>query len=613
MKDANRSLIYISIMFAVLGVYLLRLFYIQVVDTNYELLSNDNSRRRVVVFPPRGLIFDRKDRLIVGNSLVFDLKVIPEKMDPKMDTTEFCRLLNIEKQYFLQAIAKARSYSVKTSSDFLTQIKPEKFISFQERMYEFPGFFSERRTVRDYLYDAAPHALGYIGEVSQKAIDNSNGYYQKGDYLGITGIERYYEDTLRGQRGVKYLYVDVHNRQQGSYKAGRFDTIADNGKNLTLGLDIELQQYGEKLMQNKRGAIVAIEPATGQILCFVSSPGYSLKNFIDREERTRVMNALYLDSMKPMFNRAVMSSTNPPGSTFKLLQALIGFQIGVLTPSTVYSCYGGFPLGGGRKIGCHSHPSPLAFSFSITTSCNAYYCNVFRSIINHYPTSAEGLRMWRTYMYSFGLGHKLGIDLPSEKAGLLPTPELYDKFYGVGKWNAMTIISLAIGQSDLGLTPLQMANMCAVIANRGYYYAPHLVAQIDKKPLADTTYTNKHSIAIERQYFDWVADAMNNVINNGTGRSAKIEGIESCGKTGTAQNPQGADHSIFISFAPKDKPKIALAVYIENGGFGATYAAPIAGLLMEKYLCDTISTAKLPVEKRMMEAKVLSFGKAKKK
>lgn len=600
MRDSTRQYVFLGLMVFVFLTYAARLFYLQVIDTKYRLQADNNAIQRQTIFPARGLIYDRHNKLIVSNLPLYDLKVIAEQVPSNFDTLAFCELINLDKKTFKEKLEKIANdnYLRKKAENFITQISPETFAQIQEKLYQYPGFFGETRTVRNYNYPNAAHVLGYIGEVNNRDI-NRNAYYAKGDYIGISGVEFSYEEELRGKKGVKRFYIDALRRIQGAYQAGAFDTAAISGANLQLTLDINLQAYAEQLMQNKRGAIVAIEPATGEILTFVSSPEYNPENLVGRKRAKAVAN-LQQDTLKPLFNRAIMSSQNPPGSTLKLLQALIGFQEGVLNENTSYSCHSGFRVSSKHRLGCHAHRSPLKFKYSITTSCNAYYCHVFRSIIDKYPTAEEGLNVWTNYLSSFGLGKKLGVDLPNELGGLTPTSAFYDRYYGKGGWKSMTIISLAIGQGELGLTPLQMANLSATLANRGFYITPHLGKKIENKAIKDSL-IQKHYTPIDKAYYELVVDAMHNVVENGTGRIAKIKDIEVCGKTGTAQNPQGEDHSIFIAFAPKENPQIALAVYVENGGFGATWAAPIAGLIIEKYLNDTIAKQKNWIEEKMLK------------
>lgn len=600
MNTSERKLVIISIFIVIGFIFILRLFYLQVVDDKWKIMAANASERVITVYPSRGLIFDRNQKIMVANTAVYDLMVIPRNTEA-IDTAEFCRLLGITEAEFESRMEAAAAYSKYKPSIFEKQIPAADYASLAEHLYQYKGFFGQSRTLRYYPQGIAAHSLGYISEVNAATIE-SHPYYKRGDYIGASGIEKLYEEELRGKRGKRYVLVDVHNNEKGAYAEGRFDTLAQSGKNLISSIDMELQKYGERLMQNKRGSIVAIEPSTGEILCIVTSPGYDPNLLVGRVRGKNYANLLN-DTLNPLFNRALMAKY-PPGSTFKLIQGLIGLQEGVIDSRTLFSCYNGFPYAG-RKLGCHSHASPVDLGYAIQTSCNAYFCNVFKRILDKYPTSEEGYQKWREYVSAFGLGHTLDVDLSSEVAGFVPETGYYDKFYGRHRWNAYTIISLAIGQGELGITPLQMANMTAILANRGWYITPHAIKHIEGQPDIDKAYTTKHFTGIDQQYFDMVAEGMYNVIEGGTGRGVRFsKDIEVCGKTGTAQNPHGKDHSIFIAFAPKENPKIALAVYVENVGFGSTWAAPITSLMMEKYLTDTITRPK--VEERMLNGNLLT-------
>ena len=605
--NQNRQKVFLGIVITVFFIYLMRLFYVQVIDNSYTLSAQENAIREVTIFPARGLIYDQKNRLIVGNITIYDLKVVPLQIDKGMDTAAFCALLGITDSFFVAQTQAAKKYSVYKPSSFVTQLRAEEYTKIQEHLFEYPGFFAEPRVVRSYNYTNGAHFLGYIGEVSPKTIKESDGFYQQGDYIGISGLEKSYETLLGGTRGTYFQYVDVHNRVQGKFKGGEFDKEPISGARLNLGIDAELQAYAEQLLQNKRGAAVAINPKTGEVLSYVSSPSYDPNMLVGRQ-RGKVIAVLQRDAQKPLFDRAAMSSQNPPGSTFKLAQGLIGLQEGVLTPTTTYSCFGGYSLGGGKRVKCHAHASSVQLQFGVTTSCNAYFCNVFRSIINKYPNPADGFRVWRAYIEDFGFGKKTGIDLPNELSGLIGKQTFYDKYYGAGRWHANTIISLAIGQGEIGATPLQLANYTCILANRGWYITPHIVSKINGKPVNEKKYTEKHYTRIAKQNYELIVSGMRGVMEQGTGRGAQIEGIALCGKTGTAQNPQGKDNSIFILFGPAENPKIAVAVYVENAGFGATGAAPIASLMVEKYLNDTIATKRLVLQERMFKGNLLTNG-----
>lgn len=591
MNDAAGKKLVLQIIFVCIGlIYLIRLFWLQVVDDTYVKFAQNNVLNEVVVYPARGLVYDRNGKLLVYNDAIYDLMVVPERLK-NLDTLGFCQVLGITKEEFLRRFQKIKNsvgYSKYRAAVFEKQLTIPVYAAFQEKLFDYPGFYVEVRTDRKYEYKTAAHVMGYIGEVTDKIIEQSNGYYSMGDFYGVSGIERSYEDVLRGQRGVKYVLVDVHNRSQGRYKNGMFDTASVAGLNLTTTLDHTLQDYGEKLIAHKRGSIVAIEPSSGEILALVASPTYDPNLFIGRERGNNYMRLLR-DPMKPLFNRPI-AAPYPPGSIFKIIMALIGQQEGVLTPNTSYSCAHGYHMGS-ITVGCHPHGSPLPLRGGVAISCNSYFCNVYRTVIDNrkYPNTEAAYNKWREHILSFGLGQRLGVDLPGEGGGFVPPHEYYDKIYGRHHWKSSTTISLAIGQGELGITPLQMANVTAIIANRGYFITPHIVKAIDNKPINNPLYKQKHFTTIDTSYYGVVIDGMQDVIERGTGTVARLKDIIVCGKTGTAQNPHGKDHSVFFAFAPRENPKIAIAVVIENAGFGATWAAPIASLMIEKYLTDTIT------------------------
>lgn len=596
---SDRKYVISAIFLTIAVLYLIRLFYIQVIDDKYKLAADDNALRHKIEYPERGVIYDRNGKILVYNEAAYDLMVIPKRVK-NIDTADLCNMLQITKEAFIEKLKKLKKqkFSSFRPEVFEGEISLETYATLQEKLYKFPGFFVQARTLRKYPMRIAPHALGYVGEVDEKIIA-ANPYYRMGDNMGLSGVEKSYEEALRGQRGVKIVMVDVYNREKGSFEGGKYDTASVLGKSLTSSIDAELQQYGEQLMQNKVGAIVAIEPATGEVLSMVSSPTYDPNLLVGRLKKKNYPK-MVRDTLKPLYNRATMAKY-PPGSTFKLLNGLIGLHEGVINENTTFGCGRGFHFGG-LTVGCHPHASPVNLKFSITTSCNAYYCNVFKNILQKYPKTAIGFDVWRNHVMSFGLGHKFPTDLPQESSGNVPTIKYYDKYHGSGRWNAITVISLAIGQGEMGVTPLQMANFCSVIANRGWYIPPHIIKGIDGGQI-DAKYKKKQYTKIEREYFDMVVDGMRNVVLNGTGRIAQLDSLTICGKTGTAQNPHGKDHSIFIAFAPMDKPKIAMAVYVENAGFGATWAAPIASLMMEKYLRREVKRPEM--EKRILEANLL--------
>ena len=593
---------FIILLFVLVGlVYLIRLFYLQVFDTRYILSAESNVLRKNTIFPNRGLIYDRDGKLLVYDEAAYDLMVVPGQVR-EIDTAELCTLLGISDSSFNARFTKARNYSRYKPSIFVAQITKEEYGYIEEKLYKYPGFFVQSRSLRKYPYAVAAHTLGYIGEVNNREIEG-DPYYHMGDYIGKSGLERFYEKELRGRKGVEVVMVDVHNREQGSYRNGRFDTVAIPGQNLFLSLDADLQAYGEKLMQNKIGSIVAIDPQSGGILAFITSPVYD-PNLLVGRVRSENFNRLSTDTLKPLLNRAIMGNY-PPGSTFKMVQALVGLQEGVLSNYTYYSCSG--PAS--SPIRCtHNHITPLPLQDAIEQSCNPYFWNVFRSMMTNpaFSSISEAYTTWRNHVISLGFGKKFDTDIPFELNGNIPTAEFYDKIYQPGHWNALTIRSLAIGQGEILVTPLQLANLAVVIANKGYYYPPHLVYAIGEKDNVVEAFNQKVQSSVEREHFDVVQTAMLEVFEgeHGTARWAKLPGVQICGKTGTVQNPHGKDHSLFIAFAPKDNPQIAMSVIVENSGYGSTWAAPIASLMVEKYLNDTISRPQ--VEKRILDGDLIS-------
>jgi penicillin-binding protein 2 len=583
MKDSYkaRKYVIISIIVVIGLIFIIRLFFLQIIDNEYKLSAENNVLRYVVQYPARGLISDRNNKLLVYNEAAYDLLVIPKQLKT-FDTTELCQLLNIEKEELIKKILKARKYSYYKPSVFLEQISSENYGRLQEKLYKYHGFYVQRRTLRKYPYRNAAHTLGYVGEVNQKEIKKDN-YYKQGDYIGKSGIEKSYEKELRGKKGLKIRLVDVFNREKGSYKNGQFDTSAVAGQNLKISLDVELQQYGEMLMKNKKGSIVAIEPATGEILTLISTPNYDPNLLIGRV-RSENYKKLSIDTLEPLFNRATMAQY-PPGSTFKTINALIGLEENVLTHNTKYPCNGLNSL----PISCsHDHYSPLNLISAIEQSCNPYFWNVFKTIIEKpkYSNTAEAYMEWRKYVKSFGIGEKYKTDILNQTKGFIPFDKYFDKYYGKNHWKAITIRSLAIGQGEILLSPLQLANSAATIANRGYYYPPHFIKTIDNKNIKETEFTKKIETPFKTKHFETIIEGMFQVYEgeHGTARWYKNDSIQICGKTGTSQNPHGENHSVFIAFAPKDNPQIAISVVVENSGSGAKWAAPIATLMIEKYL-----------------------------
>lgn len=600
----DKKYIISGIILIVFIIIVIKLFFIQIIEQSYKLSASNNVLRYIPQYPARGLIFDRKGNLIVCNQASYDLIVIKNEVKA-FDTTEFASILGISKDQvkdgFIQ-IKKVKGYSPFKPSVFLKQVSSITYAILQEKLYKFPGFDVRPRTLRTYNKKIAAHLFGYIGEVDDEIV-SKNPYYQPGDYIGINGLEKSYEKELRGKKGVTIYMVDVHNRIKGSYEEGKFDTMAVVGKDLVCTIDGNLQEYGEKLMRNKIGSIVAIEPSTGEVLALISSPSYNPDLLVGRD-RASNYKTLLNDTIKPIFNRALMAPY-PPGSTFKIVNGLIGLKEGVVFPTTHYGCAGGYPYG--RGVGCHIHPSPLSFIQAIQMSCNTYFCYVFRSIIDKsgYGTIENNFSNWEKNVKSFGFGNRLGIDLPNETRGNVPTVSYYDRYYHKGGWNSLSIISLSIGQGELGTTPLQIANLAATIANRGFFYTPHVVKEIKGEAGIDPKYIERHTTTVDSTWFNYIVDGMEMAVNvpGGTGTIAALPKIRVCGKTGTAQNPHGADHSVFIAFAPKENPKIAIAVYVENAGFGGTWAAPIASLMIEKYLTDSIARPEL--EKTILDAILL--------
>ena len=595
---SDRKYVVMGIVLIIGFIFLGRLYYVQMVQEKYRLSADNNVIRKKTVFPSRGIMYDRNGLILVANDAAYDLMIIPKKLK-EMDTVRFCSLLKISKKDFIKRYNKAKRYSRYKASLFIGQIPKNEFAYLQETLYEFQGFYVQQRSLRRYPYHNGALNLGDIGEVNQRNIDKDS-YYKSGDYIGKSGIERFYEKELRGTKGVEYLLVDVLNRAKGKYKDGKFDTLAINGKNLFTSLDAELQSYGELLMNNKIGSIVAIEPGSGEILSLVSSPSYDPAILVGRS-RGKNFNILVNDSLKPLYNRAIMAAY-PPGSTFKMLNALIALDVGAVDLQTKFSCSG--PVS--KPIKCsHNHITPLAMVYGIQQSCNPYFWNTFRNTLNHSKKGVkDGFEIWSNKVMSFGLGKKFNTDLMYEKSGKVPTREYYDKVYR-GSWNALTVRSLAIGQGELLITPLQLANLTAAIANRGFYYPPHLVKAIGHQDSIISKFAEKQIVDIKPEYFAPIIEGMQKVVEiGGTARRGAMDSVIVCGKTGTVQNPHGKDHSIFIAFAPMDNPQIAIAVVVENAGdFGGTWAAPIASLMMEKYIHGKVIRKRK--EKRILEADLI--------
>jgi penicillin-binding protein 2 len=602
----KRKFILGGIVVAVVFIYILRLFSLQIMSEDYKKNADSNAFLNKVLFPARGTIYDRNGELLVFNQPAYDIMVVMREVK-NLDTLDFCRTVHITKEQFTKRMEDIKNrnlnpgYSSYTEQSFMNQLSAEEFAVFQEKLFKFPGFYIQRRTIRQYTYNVAAHVLGDVAEVSKRDIENDD-YYRMGDYIGIQGVERSYEKQLRGEKGVEVLLRDAYGRIQGKYMEGAMDRKPVPGKDLTLSLDIKLQQLGERLMEGKIGSIVAIEPSTGEVLCMVSSPSYDPHMMIGRQ-RGKNHVELTKDPRKPLLNRAI-SGTYPPGSTFKTSQALTFLQEGVITPSTSYGCSHGFVFGG-LRVGCHGHPAPLPLVPAIATSCNGYFCWGLYHMLGakqKYGSVQNAMTRWKDHMVAMGFGYQLGIDIPGEKRGMIPNAAYYDKNYR-GSWNGLTVISIAIGQGEVTLTPLQIANLGATIANRGHFITPHVVKKIEGEPL-DSLYTTPRRTLVDPKYYETVVQGMRAAVLGGTCRAANLPDIEVCGKTGTAQN-RGHDHSAFMGFAPMNNPKIAIAVYVENGGFGAVYGVPIGALMIEQYLKGELSPESETKAAEMQERRIL--------
>ena len=590
-------------------VLIAKLFAIQILDDKYKINASNNSMVYDIIYPTRGIIYDRNGKIIVGNKVAYDILVTPKEVEP-FDTLLLADALNITPEFLRGKMAeylKNRKRIGYQSMVMLKQIPPETYMKFAEIQYKFKGFKGQVRSIRDYPVNAGGNLLGYVSEVDQSYIKRHPGEYRPGDYAGKTGIEAAREKELRGKKGYHIYLRNSHNQIEDKYRDGEMDQEAVPGKDIVTTIDADLQQYGQLLMQNKVGSLVAIEPSTGEILTMVSSPGIDVEMLADiGKHYTEIVS----DPHKPMFNRAVQAPY-PPGSVFKLVNGLIGLQEGVLKPEYTYPCNKGYYFGS-HKLGCHAHRSPLNLEEAIMMSCNGYFCYVMKNILENkkYKGPGEALDKWHEYLESFGFGHKLGSDFPSELGGTIPTSAYYNKIYGKGGWKFTTVISISIGQGEVGATPLQIANMCAIMANRGHYYIPHIIKDSDSLKI-DQKYKERQYTLVDTTHFYQVIDGMWRAVNSGFGSGgtasiAAVPGLDICGKTGTAQNPRGADNSVFICFAPKENPKIAVAAYIENGGFGATWACPIASLLVEKYLNGTIDEKRKPLEQRVLDGNLMS-------
>ena len=592
-------------------IYTLRLFMLQITSDDYKKSADSNAFFKKVEYPSRGNITDRNGKLMVFNQPSYDIMVVMNEIRNRLDTARFCEVMGISREEFDRRMETIKDrnrnpgYSRYTQQLFMSQLSDKDFSVLQEKMFRFPGFYVQKRTVRQYSYPLAAHVLGDVAEVSPADIEEDD-YYQPGDYIGKLGVERKYEKALRGEKGIQILLRDAHGRIQGRYQDGALDRRAVPGKNLTLSIDLELQKLGERLLEGKIGSIVAIEPSTGEVLCMVSSPSYDPRMMVGRQ-RSKNHRLLSQDVWKPLLNRSIMGQY-PPGSTFKTTQGLTFMTEGIINSQTMYPCAHGFNFKG-LHVGCHGHAAPLPLVPALSTSCNGYFCwGLYHMIGNKkkYGSVQNAMNTWRDYMVSMGFGYKLGIDLPGEKRGLIPNAQFYDNAYR-GSWNGLTIISIAIGQGEVNATPLQIANLGATIANRGYYYVPHVVRKVQGEPL-DTAYTSRHYTMADKAAYDFVVQGMRSSVLGGTCHELGKYDFVACGKTGTAQN-KGHDHSVFMGFAPMDEPRIAVAVYVENGGWGATYGVPIGGLIMEQYLKGKLSEAS-EAKAQIIQEKRIAYGTA---
>lgn len=603
MKDyrlEKRKYVIAGLLLVIFAIFGIRLYDLQIKEDKYKESALSNAFLRKVTYPARGLIYDRNGNLVVYNEAAYDVMVIPKDLGKDFDTLALASTLGLTLDEMRDSWAQMKrqpSYSAYTPQKLIAHLSPEDYGKLQEKIYMFPGVFVQTRTIREYLYHSGANFLGNIREVSQSDLEKDD-YYRPGDFTGDLGIEKSYEPILRGVKGEELLMKDALGRIKGKYENGTHDVSPVSGKNLTLSIDMDLQEYGELLMTGKKGAIVCIEPTTGEILALVTSPNYD-PSLLTGKERGKNYAALNADPLLPLYDRSIQG-TYPPGSTFKPSQALILLQEGIVTLSTAYPCYHGYI--NGMRVGCHGHGSPIALKPALQTSCNAYFCWGLKNMIDKAGAKRdEQFTKWKDYMVSMGYGYPLGVDLPHERRGFIPNTEFYNNSFRGNKWSANSIISISIGQGEILATPLQIANLCATIANRGYFYTPHIVREIEGQAL-DARYREKHEPPIQKSYYDAVAEGMRMAVLGGTCRGANIPGIEVCGKTGTAQNPHGKDHSAFMGFAPYNDPKIAVVAYIENAGFGATFGVPIGSLMIEKYLNGKISDGRKGVETRMINS-----------
>lgn len=603
MQRGNESGILEKAIYIAAVILIVKLFFLQVLTPEYKLKAHDNVVKKVTIYPSRGLILDRNGEVMVYNDAVYDI-LVQWNITKDLDTLRLCELLNTNVEFVRLKLDEIKRTTPNKPTPFIKLLDGPTFARFQEHLFEFPSFSVQTRTVRRYPFQSGAAVLGYLSEVTENNIKQSSGYYELGDYMGTTGLERYYDSLLRGEKGYTYQVVDVKNTYKGKYKDGEEDKTPIAGWDMVTGLDAELQAYGEKLMQGKVGGIVAIEPSTGQILAYVSSPSFD-PNLLTSRYRRHNFNVLFKDYYKPLLNRPIQAMY-PPGSTFKAAAALVTLQQGVHDEKWYWFCPGGYRIGR-HVVNCHGSHAVPDVQTALQYSCNSYFCKIYNDFImdSTFANPAAGYQKWWDMMNIFGYGHTLGIDLKGEKKGNLPTVKYYNKVFGENKWRAATIISNSIGQGEVLATPLQIANAMAIIANHGYYITPKIVKYLVKDNQYRKPVVMRHETGIDTMYFRMVADGLEKVVLAGTARIAQIPDISFCGKTGTAQNPHGKDHSIFSGFAPKVNPKIAIAVFVENAGFGATYAAPIASLMVEKYLNDTIAKKRIPLQERMINAKLM--------
>lgn len=617
-KDHNlekRKYVIGILAFVIVIIYTIRLFDLQVIENKYKNDADTNAFLRKAIYPSRGIIYDRNGNVVVYNRPAYDVVMIPRDVQ-EFDTLDFCRAVDITPDNLRQRLHDMKDrhlnpgYSSYSPQTLLTHLSAEDYGRLQEKMYRFPGFYIQKRILREYNYPGAANVLGNIREVSPADIERDS-YYSRGDYTGDLGVERSYERYLRGEKGEEVLIRDANGQIRGHYEDGAHDKKAVSGKNVTLSIDMELQTYAESLMRNKIGAVVAIEPETGEILCLVTSPTYDPALLVGRN-RGKNYKALSSHPQKPLLDRSIQGAY-PPGSTFKPTQGLILLQENIITEGTMFPCYRGY-INGGLKVGCHPHGSPLPLKPALQTSCNAYFCWGFKAMIDRkskYGSAANAFETWKNYLVELGYGYRLGVDIPGESRGFIPNAKFYNKIYGEDRWSANSIISVAIGQGEVLATPLQIANLGATIANRGWYFTPHIVKSVEDTVLQDE-YRTRHTPSIEKRNFDIIAEGMRMAVTGGTCRIANLKSVEVCGKTGTAQNPHGRDHSVFMGFAPYHNPKIAICVYVENAGYGATFGVPIGSLVMEKYLNGTIADERKYLEERMLNSNTIINSGVKK-